>query len=341
MKVLMPGRILNKNVGGNTTYAKALKDGLKLRGVNVDVLKSFRNPAVTMISESLEGILRNSNIIHYVADTGPLVPTRAPSVVTVHGVASRWLDGVRSVSQERIWRTRVRRAIDSTDALITVSLSSAEDIAEVFNCSVERINVIPHGIDTLKFDTPTSLSDKVRAILPEKYILYVGNIEPRKNVDQLVRAMEDPIVRGFGLPLVIAGNPAWNYAATMEAISRNSEVVYLGYVSDSDRCALMQKCDLFIFPSRYEGFGFPVLEAMAAGAPVLTTHGGALRDVAGPSMVIADYGSDAIAHGIERALTDQKWRQDVLEKGRLWASAFTWQESVDAHIGVYESLGNH
>ena len=336
----MPGRILNKNVGGNTTYARCLADGLTRRGVTVEALPHFSNPALTMVSETVAGMSRrDGDVIHYVADTGPLFQTRLPSVVTVHGVASRWLDGVRSSSQEKIWRGRVRRAIDCTDALITVSSSSADDIAAVFDISLGSITVIPHGIDADNFARKATLSKKVRDLIPEKYLLYVGNIEPRKNIQQLVKAMQLAPARGMGVPLVIAGKPAWNYDAEMAAIQHDADVIYLGFVSDTDRVALMQQCALFVFPSRYEGFGFPVLEAMAAGAPVLTTHGGALRDVAGPSKILKGYGAESIAYGVEDALTDDTWRTNVVDRGREWSSAYTWDESVDAHLSIYNALG--
>lgn len=341
MKVTMPGRILNKNVGGNTTYARSLADGLSRRGLTIGVLQHYSNPALTMICETAAGLSsRNGEVIHYVADTGPLVKTRTPSVVTVHGIASRWIDGVRTPIQERIWRTRVKRAIESTDALITVSTSSAEDIADVFDAAVEDITVIPHGIDTEKFARHAVLSSDVDSVLPHDYVLYIGNIEPRKNIEQLIKAMECRAVRELGLPLVIAGKPAWNFKDAMSAIESSVDIIYLGFVSDNDRAALMQKCALFVFPSRYEGFGFPVLEAMAAGAPVLTTKNGALRDIAGPSKIIDRCSTDAIADGLVDALTDTSWRRGVEEQGRAWASKFTWDESIDAHVSVYNAIGH-
>lgn len=336
----MPGRILNRNVGGNTTYAAALADGLGRRGVTVDTLRCFSHPALTMMSETISGLKRaDGQIIHYVADTGPLVRTRTSSVVTVHGVASRWITGVRTANQERIWRNRVRRAIDSTDALITVSSSSAADIADIFDIAMDKISVIPHGIDLNKFSRKTTVSDSVQSKIPENYLLYIGNIEPRKNIEELVKAMAHPSIRALRLPLVIAGKPAWNYDKSMAAITTSPDVIYLGFVSDADRTALMQQCKLFIFPSRYEGFGFPVLEAMAAGAPVLTTDRGALRDISGPSKVLDGCDSEAIADGIEDALIDDDWRMVVVQDGRQWSSSYTWDASLDAHISVYNAVG--
>lgn len=339
MKVLMPGRILDRHVGGNTTYARHLAGGLRQRGVVVESLPYAGNPVLTMAKETGQALRPASSkdeVLHYVADTGPLVKTRRPSVVTVHGIASRWIDGVRDARQERVWRTRVQRAIRSTDALVTVSESSADDITEVFGVDRATIDVIPHGIDIERFERPVSLSPEVQSRLPSEYLLYVGNIEPRKNLEALVDAMAQ--VRTLGLPLVIAGKPAWNFAAAQEAIENSPDVIYLGFISDDDRSALMQQCTLFVFPSRYEGFGFPVLEAMAAGAPVLTSHAGALREVAGPAKILAGIDAESIAAGISDALADDQWRQSTTVAGRQWASSFTWSASTDAHLGVYKKV---
>lgn len=342
MRVSMPGRILDRHVGGNTTYARALAGELRTRDVEVVSMPFSKNPIATMIGETRIGFKRaRGELLHYVADTGPLVPTNTKSVVTVHGVASRWLNGVRGPVQEKVWRTRVSRAIASTDALITVSRSSANDIAEIFNIPLDRIDVIPHGIDWYLFETPASLSSEVLEKIPKEFMLYVGNIEPRKNLPALVKAVASNNVRGFGLPLVIAGKPAWNHDEAMASIENSPDVIYLGFVSDADRTALMQRCSLFVFPSRYEGFGFPVLEAMAAGAPVLTSSNGSLAEVAGPSRVLDSVDTDAIAAGISAALADVDWRSSAIQTGKAWASSFSWAASADAHLAVYRKvLGN-
>lgn len=340
MKILMPGRILDRHVGGNTTYARTLAEALRQEGVGVGSLPYSKNAALTMVQETRQALSRpgRHEILHYVADTGPLLRTRRPSVVTVHGIASKWIDGVRNPRQEFVWRSRVNRAIACTDALITVSESSADDIVDVFGVDRELIRVIPHGIDGERFERRASLSQRIADAIPEEFLLYIGNIEPRKNLVALVNAMKQ--VRHLGMPLVIAGKPAWNFAEAQNAIEASKDVIYLGFVSDDDRSALMQRCALFVFPSRYEGFGFPVLEAMAAGAPVLTSHAGALREVAGPAKILDGLDAAEIAGGITDALADHKWRASVTSAGRLWVSRFTWSASVKAHLSLYKEVSD-
>jgi glycosyltransferase involved in cell wall biosynthesis len=340
MKILMPARIVDRQVGGNTTYARHIESGLLRRDIAVGRIQAGSNPHSTLLMETLaaRGSGRPGDILHFVADTGPLLRCRRPSVVTVHGVASRWIDTARTPTQESVWRTRVRRAIDSTDRIITVSHSSADDIQNVFGISADRISTIYHGIDVAKFSTPTQLSPQLAETLPSKFALYVGNIEPRKNLVELVKAFDLPELKAIGLPLVIAGKPAWNSEESMRAIHASPNVHYVGYVSDSDRIALMQASEVFVFPSLYEGFGFPVLEALAAGAVVTTSRKGSLAEVSGPALEIQDLSAEGVASGVVNALTDANARAQCLQAGLTWAATFSWDDSVDKHVEIYKSL---
>ncbi|MGB3772580.1 MAG: glycosyltransferase family 1 protein [Rhodococcus sp. (in: high G+C Gram-positive bacteria)] len=340
MKILYPSRIVSRNVGGNTTYGRALVDGLASTGVEVEEIKSGRHPATTLLHENIARYTSKSpgTMIHYLADTGSLLGGGAPSVVTVHGIASRWIDGVRSRTQELVWRSRVARAIATSEAVITPSDSSAADIAEIFDVSADVIRVVPHGIEhatNFDLDPEISLSESIRHRVPSNYLLYVGNIEPRKNIPALVRAMNAPSVRALGLKLVIAGKPAWNFEDSMEAISASIDVVYLGFVSDSDRNILMKRCAAFIFPSRYEGFGFPVLEALSLGCLVITSDRGSLAEVAGPSWRIEELDSGGIAAAIVQAMQDTNWSRRCVAEAPSWVSKFSWRRSVASHHDIY------
>lgn len=340
MRVLMPSRILDRQTGGNTTYAREIARGLAARDIRVDRIPSSRRPQLTALRESWAGLQRGTegDVLHYVADTGPLFGSRRPTVVTVHGVASRWIDVARSPRQEQVWRTRVQRAIDAADRVVTVSRSSAADIEAEFNLDRSRLTVIEHGIDVPRFARPQALSPELAARLPERFALYLGNIEPRKNLIALVEAFNSPAVRALRVPLVIAGKPAWNSEQSLSAIDAADNVLKLGFVSDADRTALMQACKAFVFPSHYEGFGFPVVEALAAGAVVVASTKGSLAEVAGPSLRFDGVDVRGIAEGIERALMDEDARSLCIEQGRSWAARYTWDESVRKHVSVYEGV---
>ncbi|WP_282856116.1 glycosyltransferase family 4 protein [Pseudoclavibacter helvolus] len=337
MRVFYPDRIVNRHVGGNTTYALAIREGLRARGITTGAMPSGPHPSLTLLAETAYGLTsRPGDVLHYSADTGPLIKTKAASVVTVHGVASRWIDVARTPRQEKVWRYRVQRAIDSTDALITVSQSAADDVSEVFGVDRSSIRVIPHGMDVEGFQAPTALSAELRVRLPGAFALYLGNIEPRKNLIELVRAFQRPEIRSLGIPLVLAGKPAWNFAEAMETIARADNVIHAGFVSNEDRIALMQACTVFAFPSLYEGFGLPVLEAMAAGAPVVSSRRGSLAEVAGPSRIFEALDAEGLGAELERAITDEVWQREARSTGPTWARNFSWDRSIEAHIEVYE-----
>lgn len=332
----MPSRILDRNVGGNTTYARELASRLDVHGIRVGKLQAGPHPIATLLAETVESRRRRSDsVIHFVADTGPMIRPAIPSVVTVHGVASRWIRTARNRSQETVWRSRVAAAIRVTDRVITVSESSADDISSIFKIKREEIAVVPHGIDSSKFSRSNILSAEVSRRIPDDFLLYIGNIEPRKNLIELVHAVEMDISLP---PLVIAGKPAWNYRESLEAINSARRTIYLGFVADEDRAALMQACTAFVFPSLYEGFGFPVLEAMAAGAPVVTTDRGSLREVAGPAMILDGVDRESINTGLRLALADASWLREAGHKGQLWADKFSWDASVARHAEIYRSL---
>lgn len=339
LRVLFPGRVVERHVGGNTTYARHLMRGLTSKGVETGIMPFGRHPVETLVRETLTGLTPSrGSILHYSADTGPLVKTRATSLVTVHGVASRWIDVARTPAQERTWRFRVQRAIVSTQHVITVSQSAAADITDVFDIDPANITTIPHGIDSAAFQRDTTLSVEVADKLPGEFALYLGNVEPRKNLTALVEAFGRSSLAKLGLPLVIAGKPAWNFSEIMAAITAAPNTIYLGFVSDEDRVALMQRCTIFVFPSLYEGFGLPVLEAMAAGAPVATSRRGSLAEVAGPAFEIADLDAEGIAASVSAALTNQEWLTAAPATGRDWAAGFQWDESIEAHLAVYRNL---
>ena len=339
MKVVFPGRVVDRHVGGNTTYARQLVRGVRASGHITGVLPAAGHPVITAALETLAGLSRSAEtVIHYSADTGPVIPTRVPSIVTVHGVASRWIDVARSPVQERVWRTRVHRAIRSTSGLITVSQSAAEDIAAVFDIDPTTISVIPHGIDHDAFTSPTALGDRFQHLRDRPFALYLGNIEPRKNLLELVRAFESPALRASGVRLVLAGRPAWRYRDVLDRVASSQNCEYLGFVSDDERAALMQHTRLFVFPSLYEGFGFPVLEALAAGVPVAASRRGSLAEVAGPSWPLEDLSERGLVEAVSAALADDRWCADVRSAGPAWAGRFSWESSVGEHLRRYAEV---
>lgn len=350
-RVLLSGRVYGKQVGGNTRYVHNVYDRIGRFGVSFKVGET-PEPLRTGLRRSAayaacEGILwptfppGDADVLHFPADTGSVVRSRKPVVGTIHGLATLHMQGVRSRASDAIWRFRVRRLARTSDRIITVSNSSAADIAYFEPSAADRIEVIHHGIDHGKFNrVPTGDLARFRAqhTIPEEYFLYAGNLDPRKNVTSLTRAARE-VYRATGIPLVVSGAPAWDSDEILNTVRTTPGVVYVGRLSDEDLVCAMQNAVAFCFPSYYEGFGFPVLEAMACGAPVISSKNGSLAEVIGDSaLALTSVNSEAIRDAMIHLASDPSERDRLRQAGISNAAKFDWDRSARAHAEVFKSL---
>ncbi len=248
--------------------------------------------------------------------------TRAPQVITVHDVAfvhhpERFTrHGVRVM---RAGLERCRRA----DRILVPSRSTRDDLIAL-GFPDDRLRVVPWGV-TAHPVVPGHV-DRVREryTLPERFVLSVGTVEPRKNLPRLAAATAG----SRGLPLVVAGAPGWG-----DVPDGGSDVRFLGFVPDDDLGALYAAATVFAYPSLEEGFGMPIAEAMAYGAPVVTSRGGATEEVAGGAAVLVDpLDVDSIAAGLSQAVAD---RDRLVEAGHRRAAALDWDVTVAATVAAY------
>lgn len=347
MRVGVSARVIDNHVGGNSRYAMELLEHLPSVGVDYLPLRSRTNvpfgpPGLKYaVSESLWPLrppVLDLDVLHYPADTGPIFDSRLPIVGTIHGVASLHMTGVRSTRGERAWRFRVGRLAHLSSQVITVSESSARDVASVFGVAPTKIHAIPHGIDHKQFHPDRTNDGEILATydLPDRFALYLGNLDPRKNVVRLCQAI-DSLNRGEEeYPLVVAGKPAWGYEATLAAMSESTHVTYLGGVPEEAVAPLMRAATAFMFPSLYEGFGFPVLEAMACGTPVICSNRGSLAEVAGDEGIIVDPENVGdIADGLAQVWNDAAERHSRSARGLGRAAKYSWEVSAAAHQDVF------
>jgi glycosyltransferase involved in cell wall biosynthesis len=281
---------------------------------------------------------------HYVLP--PLVPTR--SVVTIHDcihlMFPQYLPNRASYAYARasMWAA-ARRA----DAILTVSEASKRDILHFFNVRPEKVVVVHNAIDE-RFWVPPSDEDVARVReryqLNQAFVLYAGNIKPHKNLVRLIEAF-DQVRRGplEHLQLLIIGDQISKLPALRLAVHRlklHRHVRFLGYLPDETLAVLYRLAAVFVFPSLYEGFGLPPLEAMASGTPVVTSNTSSLPEVAGDAAVLVDpYDVGSIVDGIERVLTDQTLADELRRKGPLRAREFSWERSVRKTKELYEAVG--
>lgn len=254
--------------------------------------------------------------------------TRRPHVVTVHDIAFVHTPERFSAHGVRVMRRgldRCRRA----DLVLCPSRATADDLVGL-GFDEERLRTVPWGVEEVAV-SPSDL-ERVRSdyALPNAFVLFVGTIEPRKNLRGLVAAMRSvPDV-----PLVVAGAAGWGDAIP-DGIDA-TDVRFVGFVADGDLRPLLQAATVVAYPSFQEGFGLPILEAMAQGTPVVTSSGSATEEVAGGAAALADPNDpDSIADAIERVLADRdRWAAAALARART----STWDATVDATVAAYREV---
>jgi glycosyltransferase involved in cell wall biosynthesis len=274
-----------------------------------------------------------------------VVPLKHPaSVVTVHDVGYLHHPESHSPATRRLldlttrWSTRVAQRI------VAISETTRRDLIANYRVPAQRIQVIFHGVDdTMRPATSDSIAElRQRLVLPDAYVLFVGTVQPRKNLGRLARAMS--IVAGAGLPhsLVIAGKRGWMAAqveAEIAASGMADRIRFLGYVPSSDLPTLYSGADAFCFPSLYEGFGLPVLEAMACRTPIVASNRSAIPEVAGDAALLVDPADPAaIGAALCRLLTDRGLRGGLIEQGEFRARQFNWEHTAAQTITLLRNV---
>ena len=280
---------------------------------------------------------------HYVLPAA----TRCRAVVTIHDcihlMFPQYLPNRAAYIYARVsmW-TAVRRS----HRILTVSEASKRDIIHFFNVPPEKIVVVYNAIDE-RFRTAPS--EEVVARVRERYqlaqafVLYVGNIKPHKNLVRLIEAYDLLRSRGFDdMKLLIIGDEISKLPALRRAVHRHKlhkHVRFLGYLSDDTLAVLYRLAGVFVFPSLYEGFGLPPLEAMACGTPVVTSNVSSMPEVVGDAAVLVDpYEVDSIADGMQRVLSDSTLSAELRTKGIARAKEFSWERSVARTRELYQEV---
>src|SRR5579864_1926575 len=275
-------------------------------------------------------------------------PGAPPAAVFVHDLAWRIRPGEVPWQQRLYFAVLLPRALRNAAAILVPSESTRRDLVQLYPRvpNLEpRIEVIPEGLPAEVPPGP----------LPEGiepgFILAVGTVEPRKNYPRLLTAFRMLRGRHGSLPfiingrpgvpqLVIAGRPGWAYGDTIQRIAAEPGVRYLGHVDEPTLSALYQSASVLAFPSLYEGFGLPLIEAMARGLPAVIGSAGALPELAlGAAIAVQPDDPAAIAGGLERLLADETLRQKLGEEGKRRAGAFTWDNAAERTLAVLRRIG--
>jgi len=274
------------------------------------------------------------------------LPFDGPTILTVHDVS--W---IRHPTAHPIERVRAMdryfpAAIAQAQRIITDSQFVKQELTDLFGLRVDRVDVVPLGVDPLF--RPLDARQTDRALTPiglvhGRYFLVVGTLEPRKNLQTALDAfmlLPEPLRKQY--PLVIAGMPGWNNSALMQRISAmesSGEVRRLGYLSRADLACLLAGATALLFPSIYEGFGLPPLEAMACGAPVVASNAASIPEVVGKCGLLHDpFDANAMSLSMRSLLDDSLMRNSLKEMGLKQSAGFTWDACIKGTVRVYEKV---
>ena len=244
-------------------------------------------------------------------------------------------------------RAQMWTAAHRSDCILTVSDASKRDILHLFNVPPEKIVVVYNAIDShFSLTPPAEAVARVRERyqLNHRFVLYVGNIKPHKNLVRLIEAFNELRVGDLeDVKLLIIGDEISKLPALRRAVHRHKlhkHVRFLGYVPDDQLAVLYRLAAVFVFPSLYEGFGLPPLEAMASGTPVVTSNVSSLPEVVGDAAVLVDpHDVDSIVAGLRSVLTDPVRADEMRLKGLERAREFSWERSVAKTLEVYKRVG--
>ena len=287
---------------------------------------------------------RRLDVFHSTAYALPfLLPTR--SVVTIHDLSFLLMPQALKRWNASYLAAMTRRAARQADRVICVSESTRRDVVRLLGIPEAKTRVVYHGIEP-EF-RPLSDAEvaafRTRHGLPEQFALYLGTLEPRKNLPNLLHAYARARrEHGVSTPLVLGGGKGWGYEVIfrlVEDLGLGDAVRFPGYLPLAELPLWYNAASLFAYPSRYEGFGMPALEAMASGTPVLTTDSSSLPEVVGDAALrVAPDDVAGMSEALGRALGDEALRRDLRERGLRQAARFTWESAARQTVDVYREL---
>jgi glycosyltransferase involved in cell wall biosynthesis len=307
-----------------------------------------RNPGSRLIWEQtlFPQLVKKSgvNLLHSLHYTRPMKLPCA-SVVTFHDMTFFLYPELHTRAKRLFFPLAIRASARRADALIAVSESTRQDVIRVLGISPEKILTTQSGVDPVFRpinDTVAKGKIAEKYDLPERFILYVGLIEPRKNLPMLISAFKRLIDSGEDYKLVLVGRYGWMYEELLKQINNldlEGMIHFTGYVSQEDLPLVYNLSSLFVYPTIYEGFGLPVLEAMACGVPVITTDVSSLPEIVGEAgMLVPVNDVKALYGAMIEVLRDEDLRRKMINKGIQRAAKFTWEQTAKLTFQVYQQV---
>ncbi len=321
---------------------------------------NLRNPLRRIVWEqtALPAQLRkmNATLVHGLVNVLPLA-TRTPGVVTVHDLSFIRMPEKFRTAKRAYLTALCRASVLRAQRVIAVSQQTADDLCDFFRLPTDKLQVVHNGVsENFRPLEPERIAAfRRQKHLPERFLLYVGTLEPRKNLELLIRGYaqwrkeatsELPDVKSdvkSDVKLVLAGAKGWFYERIFEqvnALGLQEQVIFAGFVPHNDLPDWYAAAHAFVYPSLFEGFGLPVLEAMACGTPVLCSDTPSLLEVAGDTTLVFPAQEQAqLTAALHSLISDESRRADLRQRGLVRATHFSWQRCAEETLAVYESVG--
>jgi glycosyltransferase involved in cell wall biosynthesis len=319
---------------------------LRRPGFSIVAAPTPNRPARLLWEQSLLPLQlrrRGVDVLHSPHHTTPLAAARCRQVVTFHDLTFFLLPARYPLGRALYFQAVSRASARRADALIVPSDAVRADVARILAVPESRITTVheaPAPVFRPIGDGAELGRVREKYGLPDRFILSVGSLEPGKNRGRLVKAFQRLRARGLEQRLVIVGGKAWKYEEDFELVERlglGDDVLFTGYVPADELAPLYNCADLFAFPSLYEGFGLPVLEAMACGVPVVTSNVSAMPEVAGnAALLVNPYDIDELAEAMRRALRQSRTRTSLRSRGLKRAGQFSLERAACETVTVYE-----
>lgn len=328
---------------GNEEVGKSDWDypNVKVVGANLRSSESLRNHIWEQFELPRLARAEKIDILHSPANIAPLF-YRGKSIVHIHDlcfvVNPQWY----SFSFRTVYNYLIPKIAKRATRVITNSNNSKNDLLQFFGISAEKISLVYWAVDDSFLPKTSQNNQQARSEEKEDYILYVGSLEPRKNISLLLDAYE--ILRGsipgIKTKLVLIGGESPLFASARIKVKNFAEdIVFKGFVTDQELRDYYRKAKVVAYPSLYEGFGLPPLEAMASGTPVVSTRTSSIPEVVGDAAIlVSPHDADELASALRSVLTDQQLSSQLIQNGYRQVKAFTWSRVAKSVLGIYEQL---
>jgi glycosyltransferase involved in cell wall biosynthesis len=284
----------------------------------------------------------NIDLMYYPDHTSPVYKIKPKVIITIHDVSTFAVPDTVGTARRLYKQAVMKRSVQLCDAILTVSETTKREMIKYLPNSAHKTSVVLNGLEKSFSEIQDILilsSIKTKYQLTTPFILYVGTIEARKNIVRIVRAFANGRKHHqWKQRLVLVGTPGYGFdeiERTIEKEGVKDLVTITGYVDDNDLPCIYSLADALIYPSLYEGFGFPPLEAMKCGCPVVASNATSLPEVIGDAGVFVNpYSENEICNALHRVITDKKLHEELVRKGKVRIQQFTWERTVEGILKV-------